>query len=86
MLLASWIAPSAGGTDGGTWATWTKEPHLIFDGQFVASDPAIIRDGDRYCMFYTCLTLDLTQAFDPATTHAAISEAISGDAQEEWLG
>lgn len=35
-------------------AEWSKRPEPIFTGQFIASDPAVIRDGALYRMFYTC--------------------------------
>ncbi len=66
-------------TAAATPSTWTKRPDPVFNGQFVASDPSLIRDGDGYRMSYTCFDFDLTPAFDPDTTRAAICQATSVD-------
>lgn len=80
-LLIGSTFPSTGdaATTSGRWASWDKRPEPVFAGQFIASDPTIVRDGDLYRMFYTCFSLDLTVAFDPATTRAALCEATSTD-------
>jgi hypothetical protein len=45
----------------GTWATWAKQADPVSEGQFIASDPTLVRDGDQYRMFYTCFSRDLTK-------------------------
>lgn len=64
------------------FAGWTKRPAPVFSGQFIASDPSILRDeagSAGYRMAYTCFDFDLTAAFDPETTRSAICQAISPD-------
>ena len=36
---------------GESWATWTKAEKPVFEGQFIAGDPAVILDGRLYRMF-----------------------------------
>jgi predicted GH43/DUF377 family glycosyl hydrolase len=80
VLIGSGIVPGGALAAGGNgWAAWTKRSDPVFEGQYVASDPAIVRDGDGYRMFYTCFVFDPTVAFDPATTRAALCEATSPD-------
>ena len=52
---------------------WSKSPDAMFSGQYIASDPAVLRDGNLYRMFYTC--------WIPQDPHflAAICEAKSLD-------
>ncbi len=39
-----------------SWPTWVKREAPVYSGQFfVASDPAIIDEGDFYRMYYTCM-------------------------------
>lgn len=60
-------------------SVWTKRPGPVFAGQFIASDPSIVRDGGGYRMSYSCFDFDLAAAFDPDTTRAAICQATSED-------
>ncbi len=61
-----------------TWSTWTKWPEPVFSGQYVASDPALIDEGDSYRMFYTCFIVP-ESGFVPELVRAAICEATSTD-------
>jgi predicted GH43/DUF377 family glycosyl hydrolase len=80
ILIASGVIAGGGrAAEPGGWARWDKRAEPVFEGQYLASDPAIVRDGELYWMFYTCFSLDPTVAFDPATTRAAICEATSRD-------
>lgn len=68
----------------GSWARWTKRAEPIFSGEYMASDPSIIKDGSRYRMFYTCLTglkFDLWHLLtDPAAdARTALCQATSQD-------
>ena len=78
-LLAGMLIPGHPAGGQGNWATWTTRPDPVFEGQFIASDPSLVHDGDRYRMFYTCFNLDPTQPFDPDTIRAALCEATSDD-------
>lgn len=57
---------------------WVQRPDPIFEGEFVASDPAIIRTEFGYRMFYTCFAVP-ESGFDPALVRAAICAADSAD-------
>jgi predicted GH43/DUF377 family glycosyl hydrolase len=55
---------------GSSWYTW---PLPLFGGQFIASDPTILKDGESYRMFYTCWVPG------PHDFSAAICQAVSSD-------
>jgi len=52
VAICSWAYPESGPT----WAKWSRRPEPVFTGQYIASDPCVIRDGNRYRMFYSGLT------------------------------
>jgi hypothetical protein len=56
---------------GGTWASWSKYPTPVFEGNFTASDPSVIQLADRYYMTYTDL--------DTTTMRTTINGALSDD-------
>ena len=60
------------------WSEWQKREDPIFSGQYIASDPTLIREVGLYRMFYTCFAIP-KGAFDPDTVRATICEATSTD-------
>lgn len=56
-------------------APWSFHQEAAFGGQYSASDPTILRDGDLYRMFYTEGSNDGTRI------RPAIAEAVSADGQ-----
>lgn len=59
------------------WQRWTQRPSPIFRGQYIASDPAVLRDGGLYRMVYTCYTLGAGTVGNKI--RAALCEATSRD-------
>ena len=52
------------------WSTWTKRSQPIHSGPYsLVGDPSVIKDGQRYRMYYTC--------FDPRRKGPAICQATS---------
>src|ERR1700710_646620 len=56
---------------GGSWSRWTKHQSAIFEGNYTASDPSVIRDADGLLMLYTDL--------EPRSNRTTINAARSAD-------
>lgn len=73
------IADARTGEDAGiTWSTWERHADAryrgqIFDGNSLASDPTVIRDGDLFRLYYTCLTSASSGGFCHATSEDGIT-------------
>ena len=61
-----------------TESDWTRFEEPVLTGQYIASDPAILVDGDIYRMFYTCWIVPET-GFVAEDVRAAICQATSSD-------
>lgn len=69
-LLAALLPGQALAQPGG-WASWSTRRDAVFEGNFTASDPSIVRDGAELVMAYTDL--------DPFANHTTINLARSAD-------
>lgn len=57
------------------WATWSKRSQPIHSGPYsLVGDPSVIKDGQRYRMYYTC--------YDPRRKGPAICQATSEQGYE----
>ena len=63
---------------GGNWAAFTVLRDPVFEGNYIASDPSLIDEGEFLRMYYTCWILPKGN-FDPPLVRAAICQATSTD-------
>ncbi|MGH2549792.1 MAG: hypothetical protein ACRDHN_10405 [Thermomicrobiales bacterium] len=73
LIIATLFLNGVGVTEAGSSSRWEKRSEPVFSGDLIASDPAILRDGAIYRMFYTC--------WIPGEDHfrSAICQATSAD-------
>lgn len=70
-------------------SVWSKNPDPIFTGEFIASDPTVLKDGELYRMFYTCW-FPGEERFEGAICQATSSdgltwEYLAGDGEVEGI-
>jgi len=61
-----------------TQAGWNIYEEPIFSGKYIASDPAVIKEGDKYVMYYTDLDF-LDGVFKDENIRTGIARAVSDD-------
>ncbi len=60
------------------WASWSKYPEPVFEGQYIASDPTVVAFDGHLRMYYTCFVLP-EAGFVAEDVRAAICAADSPD-------
>ncbi|CAN5488368.1 hypothetical protein BH09CHL1_BH09CHL1_20130 [soil metagenome] len=76
FAVVTLLLGGSGIAEADTSSAWEKHAEPVFSGELIASDPAVLLDGDLYRMFYTC--------WIPGEDHfrSAICQATSDDGFE----